>query len=30
MKKINPVALTTTLADKLGQIVNAKVLNDGN
>lgn len=29
MKKINPFALTTTLADKIGQIMYAKVLSGG-
>lgn len=30
MKKINPFILTTTLANKIGEILYAKVLNDGN
>ncbi len=30
MKKVNPLVLTTTLANKIGDIEYAKVLNDGN
>ncbi len=30
MKKINPFTLTTALANKVGEIIFAKVLNDGN